>query len=214
MNSIPSLGVLAGFVVASTILALTPGPDMAFFLGRTLQGGRRLGFIALSGTLTGLLCHVLLAAFGLSRLLAASAVAFEILRLIGCAYLLWLAVQTLRHGSALSASMRRELDGHSALRAYLGGAAVNLFNPKVVLFFLTFLPQFVDPNDPHAVGKMVFLGLSFIVIAALVCSIIILCAAKFTSTFTGNRRAMRIVDYGFAGVMGLFAGKLLLSANR
>jgi threonine/homoserine/homoserine lactone efflux protein len=102
MDVLPSLAVFAGFTAASALLAITPGPDMAFFLGRTARGGKRLGFVALSGGLTRLLFHALLAAFGLSALLAASATAFETLKIVGRGYLIWLGVHAIRNGSGIA----------------------------------------------------------------------------------------------------------------
>jgi len=213
LEVLPSLPVLVGFAAASAILAITPGPDMAFFLGRTAQGGRRLGFLALLGTLTGLFCHALLAALGLSTLLALSASAFMVLKIAGCGYLLWLALQAIRRGVALPVAGRAG-GRKGALRTYLAGVAINLFNPKIVVFFLTFLPQFVSSGDPSASTQMLVLSLLFITVGALACGAIILCAERFMAAWRMNRRAMRILDYGFAGLMGLFAGKLLFSANR
>jgi threonine/homoserine/homoserine lactone efflux protein len=213
MDILPSPAILAGFTLASALLAITPGPDMAYFLGRTLRGGRRLGFVALLGTLTGLMVHALLAAFGLSALLAASASAFEAVKIAGCAYLIWLAVASIRHGSAIAAAGKESPVG-DAPGAYFGGLAINLFNPKIVIFFLTFLPQFVSRSDPHAALKMFALGLDFIATGAIVCAIVILGADRFLAAMKGSRWLMRAFDYGFAGLMGLFAGRLLLAANR
>jgi threonine/homoserine/homoserine lactone efflux protein len=213
MDVLPSLAVFAAFTAASALLAITPGPDMAFFLGRTVRGGTRLGFVALSGALTGLLFHALLAAFGLSALLAASAPAFEALKIAGCGYLIWLGVHAIRHGSVIAVAN----DGaaaRGALNVYLSGLAINLFNPKVVMFFLTFLPQFVSRADPHASLKMFILGLDFIATGAVVCAIVIVSAEGFLLAMRGNHRLTRAFDYGIAGLMGLFAGRLLLAANR
>ena len=210
MDALPSPAVLAGFTFASALLAITPGPDMAYFLGRTVRGGKRLGFAALSGTLTGLLIHALLAAFGLSALLKASATGFEAVKLVGCAYLIWRAVGAVRHGSAIAAANEgRQAEG--SLGAYFGGLAINLLNPKIVIFFLTFLPQFVARADPHAAVKMFALGLDFIATGAAVCAVVILFADRFLAAMKGNRRLMRGFDYGFAGLMGLFAGRLAAS---
>jgi len=213
MDALPSPTVLIGFTLASALLAITPGPDMAFFLGRTARGGKRLGFVALAGALTGLMFHALLAALGLSALLAASSTAFEALKVVGCAYLIWLGLQAIRRGSAFATAEDRNPSG-GALGAYFGGLAINLFNPKIVMFFLTFLPQFVNHADPHAPLKMFALGLDFIATGAVVCTIVILSADRFLGALRGSRRLMRVFDYGFASLMGLFAGKLLLSVNR
>src|SRR5438876_1838232 len=140
MIFVPAFDVLVAFTAAALLLIVTPGPDMTLFLGQTLRAGRARGFAAMLGASTGLTIHSLLAAFGLSALLAASAAAFTIVKIAGVAYLLWLAVGAIRHGSALTLSP--EAGGRQPIgRVFLVGLGVNLLNPKIVMFFLTFLPQ-------------------------------------------------------------------------
>ena len=211
MTFIPSLSVLAAFSLGALVLALTPGPDMTLFLGRTLSGGRQLGFAAMLGASSGLVVHALLASFGLSALLAASPSAFSALKMIGAAYLVWLAVQVLRNGSALAIA-RDKTESWAA--TWLTGLGINLLNPKVVLFYVTFLPQFVDAADPHAGGKLLFLGLFQLVVGVPVCAAIILVADRFVSAVRARPRLMRAIDYCFAGLMSAFAARLLLAQGR
>ena len=141
---VPALPVLAAYAVASVVLGLTPGPDMTFFLSRTIAQSRAAGFAALFGASTGLVVHTVLVAAGLSVLLAASVTAFTVLKIVGAAYLAWLAYDAIRNGSALSLDEARE--GGASPRIYFKGLLVNLLNPKVIVFFVTFLPQFVSPT--------------------------------------------------------------------
>jgi threonine/homoserine/homoserine lactone efflux protein len=212
LDFIPSLPVLAAFSLGCVILALTPGPDMALFLNRTLSRGRRMGFAAMLGAMTGMLVHALLAGFGLSALLAASTTAFTALKITGAAYLLWLAWGALRHGSGLAVGANAASE--SWIATYLTGVGINLTNPKVVIFFLTFLPQFVEASDPHASGKLMFLGLYILTIGVPVCSALIFIASRFVAAMRANPKAMRMFDYGFAALMGAFAGKLLLTQGK
>ena len=212
MNFIPSPEALLAFTAASFLLALTPGPDMTLFLGQTLTAGRSRGFAAMLGAGSGLLVHSMLVAFGLSALLVASAAAFTAIKTAGVIYLLWLAWQALRHGSALSIRRAGEKPQPVA-QVYLMGLGVNLLNPKIVMFFLTFLPQFVSASDPHASGKLLFLGLYFTILGMAICSGLILMAERFTGALRRSPRAMRIVDWLFAGLMGAFALRLLLARN-
>jgi len=210
---IPPLQTIALFSLASLILALTPGPDMALFLARTVTGGRSAGFAAMLGASTGLIVHALLAGLGLSALLAASTTAFFILKIVGGLYLLWLAYGAIRHGSAFS------VDSHSApkqtlLATFLTGLGINLTNPKVIVFFVTFLPQFIDANDPAASGQLLFLGLFFLLIGIPTNAVVILIAERFTHFMQSSPRAMRIFDYGFAGIVTAFALKLVLTQGR
>ena len=212
MNFLPSPSVLAGFTAACVLLALTPGPDMTLFLSRTISGGRKLGLAALLGASCGLVVHALLAAFGLSALLAASAPAFTALKLVGGVYLLWLAYQALRHGSALALA---KSDGKANYWAtFATGVGINLTNPKIVIFFLTFLPQFVEAGDPNASAKFLCLGLYFLVLGTVLNLFVLLVAGRFVAAVKANPKALRGFDFGFAGLMGLFALKLFTAQGR
>jgi len=208
MSLVPDLQVLLAFTLAAVVLIVTPGPDMALFLGQTLTTGRTRGFAAMLGVITGTVLHSLIAAFGLSALLAASVLAFTALKIAGLAYLLWLAVGALRHGSALT--LRNESAGRRPLgQVYLMGLGCNLLNPKVIMFFVTFLPQFVSVSDPHAGAKLLFLGLYFVALSVPICALLILLAERFTAAIRRSPRATRTVDWLFAGLMGTFAVRLL-----
>ena len=212
MNFVPSVNVLAAFTAAGLLLAATPGPDMALFLSKTLGGGRSHGFAALAGAMAGLLVHTCAAALGLSALLAASANAYAIVKAVGALYLLWLAYGALRRGAVLHLEGRG--GGGSLGRSFMTGLAINLTNPKIILFFVTFLPQFIDAGDPDASGKFLFLGLLFILIGSLFCSGLILVASRFVAAARANPRAIRWFDYGFASLMGAFAARLIWSQAR
>ncbi len=149
--------LLLAYLAAAWVLILTPGPDYMFVLGQTLSGGRRSGWMATAGICTGACFHSLGAAFGVGALLAAAPGLFDAIRLAGAAYLAWLGI------GALRAAWRGEGEAirpaAPARRAYLQGMATNLLNPKVVLFFLAFLPQFVAPDRAPAWVQMLLLGL-------------------------------------------------------
>ena len=170
---VPEAGVLAAYTLACFVLFITPGPDMSLFLAKTMAGGRRAGLFAMLGAMAGCCVHTLLAAIGVSALLAASETAFTVLKVVGAAYLLWLAVDAVRNGSALRLrdTERGEI---SAWRTFLLGLGVNLTNPKIVLFFVTFLPQFVDARNADAGGQLVFLGLYFIAFSPPLAALLVL----------------------------------------
>jgi threonine/homoserine/homoserine lactone efflux protein len=213
MDFLPSLNVLAAYTAAAVVLIVTPGPDMTLFLGQTLTGGRARGFAAYLGASAGLLVHTMLAAFGLSALLAHSSAAFGVLKIVGVAYLCWLAFDALRRGSALTLKPNGSAP-QSLGQVFLKGVGINLLNPKIVLFFLTFLPQFVSAHDPDAGGKLMFLGLYFIVLAIPICFALIVTADRFTQAIRRSPKIMRVIDYLFAGLMGAFAVRLLLARNN
>ena len=209
---IPSLATLAAFSLAAIVLTLTPGPDMTLFLGQTVANGRGAGFASMAGASTGIVAHSLAAAIGLSALIAASPEAFEVLKWVGAAYLTFLAYDVLRNGSGLTGDGATK--SGSLKKAYLKGLMINLLNPKIILFFVTFLPQFVSPNDPHAAGKLMFLGLFFLVIAIPIVIPMILGAEQISNFLKQSKRATRIFDWLFASVMGAFALKLLATQAR
>lgn len=212
MSFLPDTPVLLAFTLACVILAITPGPDMTLFVSRALQQGRAAGFMSMAGASVGSVVHTMLVAFGLSALIAASATAFFAVKLVGALYLLWLAVQTVRHGSALTVSSQQG-SPRSLRRVFLSGLMVNLLNPKIALFFLTFLPQFVVAGDPNAAGKLVFLGLYFVFLSIPICGAMVMGADAFSRTLRRSPKLMRVFDWLFAGVIGGFALKLLWASR-
>jgi threonine/homoserine/homoserine lactone efflux protein len=209
----PSVSLAIGYVVACVLLAATPGADMALFLSRTFSGGRGQGFAAQAGANAGLVVHTIAAALGLSALLAASAEAYEIVKIAGALYLLWLAWSAVRRGTALKLKAGGPAAGGLG-GAFWTGLLINLTNPKIVLFFVTFLPQFIDAHDPHASAKPFALGFGFIAITTLVNAAVILVAARFVASAKANPRALRLFDYAFAALMSAFAVRLVWSEAR
>jgi threonine/homoserine/homoserine lactone efflux protein len=213
MSVLPSTPILIAYAGACTVLAATPGPDMALFLQKTLNGGRAHGLTALAGVMTGVLAHTLAAALGLTALIAASARLYDALRIAGALYLLWLAYEALRHSSALKLDAR-ERARSSLAKTYFTGVLINLTNPKIILFFMTFLPQFIEAGDPEASRKFFALGLGFVLIATLVNGAAILVASRFVAAARAHPRAVRVFDYFLASVMGAFAARLLIARGR
>jgi threonine/homoserine/homoserine lactone efflux protein len=213
MTFLPDVSTLLAYSLAATLLFITPGPDMSLFLAKTMSGGRKAGMAAMLGAMVGCGVHTLLAALGLSALLAASVTAFTVLKIVGALYLLWMAFDAVRHGSALSVKdeARAEI---LFWKTFFIGVGINLTNPKVVLFFVTFLPQFVDSHDPHAADKLMFLGLYFIALTAPMGALMILGADKVIALLRGRPKLMRGIDYSFAGLFSVFAIKILTTSTR
>jgi threonine/homoserine/homoserine lactone efflux protein len=210
LGFVPDLPVLLAYSLTCFILFVTPGPDMSLFLAKTLSGGRRHGIAAMAGALTGCCVHTLLAALGLSALLAASESAFTGLKIVGALYLGWMAYDAIRNGSSLSVR-EGEARPRAVWRTYLLGVGINLTNPKIVLFFVTFLPQFVSASDPDAAGKLVFLGLYFVAFSVPLALAMILGAERLVGWLKARPSVLRGIDYVFGGVFGLFAVKMLLT---
>ena len=213
MEFLPSLASLLAFTAAGLLLALTPGPDMTLSISRALAQGRRSALFVVLGTSLGVVCHTLLVAFGISALITASPTAFLILKTGGAAYLLWLAVQAIRFGSKLSVEKVEEIKG-TPLSNIASGFWVNLLNPKVIIFFMTFLPQFVTATDPHVTGKLVFFGIFFIAIGMPVNLIVVLAADRLANWLQRNPKVLRGLDYTFAGVFSVFAVKIFMTQSR
>lgn len=213
MTFVPELSVLLAYSLACLVLFITPGPDMSLFLAKTLTGGRQAGIAAMSGAMLGCIVHSLLAAFGISALIAASPPAFLALKIVGALYLLWLAIDAIRNGSAvnIAAGERAQLP---FWRTFVLGVSINLTNPKIVLFFVTFLPQFVDAQDPYAAAKLLFLGIYFVLLSSPLAVLMILGAERLLGGLQQHPRVLRVIDWVFAGVFGAFAARILATQAR
>ncbi len=210
---VPETAVILQFAIATFIIAITPGPDMTLFVGRALSEGRAAGFACMSGAMSGIVIHTTLVAVGLSALIVASPQAFLALKVGGAGYLVWLAWQAIRHGSAFSPETARRAP-RSLARNWATGLGINLLNPKIILFFMTFLPQFVSAHDSHAPSKLFFLGLLFIAISIPITAPVILAAERFSAAMKANPKVTRIIDYLLAGVFSAFALKILTAQTK
>jgi threonine/homoserine/homoserine lactone efflux protein len=213
MTFLPDTSTLLAYTVACLILFLTPGPDMSLMLAKTMQGGRKAGMASMVGACAGCLVHSFAAALGLSAIIAASATLFTAMKIIGALYLLYLAYDAIRHGSALRVDSEAGAPPSTSATFWMG-VGTNITNPKVVLFFLTFLPQFVAAGDPHASQKLFFLGAFFVAISIVLGFLLVLVAERFIRVMKGSPKVMRVIDYTFAGVFGFFAVHVLRTESR
>lgn len=149
---------LLTFLPAALALNLTPGADMMFCLALGMRAGPRPAIAAAAGVSTGAMVHVTLAGLGLGALIAALPLAFDVIRWAGVVYLLWLAWRTLRAGRAAAQGVAPGVQARGTARAFRDGLLVNLSNPKVILFILAFLPQFVDVDRGSVLGQFLCLG--------------------------------------------------------
>ena len=207
-----SLAHWATFFTAAVLLNLSPGPDMAFILGQTARRGVRSGFAAMFGIWTGTLIHVIFAALGLSAILATSTVAFSVVKWVGAAYLIWLGIQALRsQGTSMSAD--GQTSPASVQKIFKQGVLVSVLNPKVAIFFLAFLPQFVEVGA-GPVGAQLFLhGILIIVVAAFVEPPLILMGSKLTEYLSNNRKVSQWMDRGL-GALFIGLGIKLATSDR
>ena len=168
---------------------LTPGPDIAYVLAHTIKNGLRSGFAALFGVWSGLFLHVVLAAIGLSAILATSATAFLVIKWAGALYLVWLGIQAFRSNGASSA-LKTGRAKSSVRRIYIQGVLVATMNPKVAFFFLTFLPQFVVSGAGPASAQLFLHGFLILVVGAFIEPLIILLGAKLSIRIGQNSRVI------------------------
>ena len=166
----PDLTTLGLFVSAAFVLAVTPGPGIFYVMTRSLKGGKPEGFASAMGTSVGGLCHVIAAAMGVSVLLATSAIAFSVVKYLGAAYLIFLGIKTIISEDVVIEAGSSSVVGYR--RAFFQGIAVEILNPKTALFFLAFIPQFVEPSGTVFI-QFLLLGTISVLLNTLVDLIVI-----------------------------------------
>ncbi len=175
------------FLAAAVVLNLAPGPDIAFIIGQTVRGGRKAGFAALGGIWLGAFGHVVMAAAGLSAILATSATAFSVVKWAGAAYLLYLGIKALRSDGSGFVAEGAPL-APRAFPIFKQGVIVALLNPKVAIFFLAFLPQFVVEGAGPVWAQLFLHGSLIIVVAAFIEPPLILAGDRLTNSLRNNPR--------------------------
>ncbi|HRO51953.1 MAG: LysE family translocator [Alicycliphilus sp.] len=213
----PSIETLVAFFGVSVLLALTPGPDNIFVLLQSAQRGWRAGMCVVLGLCLGLVGHTAAVALGLAAVFAASSMAFTVLKVVGAAYLAWLAWGALR----APASVHEAPPGGAAAAGGNGGAlrmvgrgvVMNLTNPKVLVFFLAFLPQFADPAQGGMARQIMLLGLVFMLATLLVFGAIACFSGAFGALLQRSARAQRLLNR-VAGLVFLGLALRLATAQR
>ena len=180
------------FVVSGLLLNITPGQDTLYIVGRTLAQGRRAGLLSVFGISSGSVIHTLAAAFGLSAILATSATAFTVVKLAGAGYLVYLGMKLLLERPAPAVGPDLAAVAASDWSVYRAGLLTNVLNPKVALFFMAFLPQFVAPDAGARLLPFLFLGAVFVFNGTLWCLVLVWTAAAM------SRRLQRSTSWGLA----------------
>jgi threonine/homoserine/homoserine lactone efflux protein len=204
------------FVISGLVLNVTPGPDTAYIVARSAQFGWRGGAAATLGISTGCLVHVFSCAIGLSALLAASATAFTLVKWVGAAYLCFIGIRMLLtcETASTEAAPSRESGAMSPSKVFWQGALTNVLNPKVALFFLAFLPQFVDATAPHQALAFLVLGAIFIFNGTLWCLGVAAFSARTARRFAQSRRAMAWINRALGGMFVYLGARIALYQAR
>ena len=200
------------FIATAIVLILTPGQDTFFILGRSLAGGRVAGVAAALGVSAGTVVHTILAALGLSALLATSPYAFMAVKFAGAAYLLTIGIKALVTRSAQAPGADPTANG-GRWPAFRQGVITNLLNPKVALFFLALMPQFIDAGSTTKVGAFLALGLSFVMLGVIWCCVLAIAAAKLRGAFL-RRPSIAAWLNRVAGAMFIGLGIKLATARQ
>ena len=196
------------FLIASIILNITPGSDTIYVLSRSIAQGRMTGIYSVLGTSAGCVIHTVLAALGLSVILAQSALVFMMVKLAGAVYLGYLGVTMLLTKDTLAAAQPNA--AMSPKDTFWQGLIIDVLNPKVALFFLSFLPQFIDPQNSYGMIPFLILGMTFIVTGALW----LLCVVYFSAKVTTFLREKTNVMNKVCGSIYILLGVKLLAAEK
>jgi threonine/homoserine/homoserine lactone efflux protein len=201
------------FIATAVILVITPGQDTFFILGRSLAGGRSAGIAAALGITAGSVIHTFAAALGLSALLATSPNAFMTVKFAGAAYLIYIGVRALLTRASGVPVHDTGSGDDGRWPAFRQGIVSNLLNPKVALFFLALMPQFIEATSTHKVGAFLALGLSFVALGVVWCLVLAIAAAKLRGAFL-RRPSMANVLNKVAGAMFIALGLKLATARQ
>ena len=199
------------FLAAGVLLNLTPGPDTVYILGRSIAQGREAGVASALGICVGSIFHTCAAALGLSAILATSSVAFVAIKLLGGAYLIFLGIKLLLD-RRIQLSLPSNFRQRTSAAAFRQGVLTNVLNPKVALFFLAYLPQFIDPATNNKILAFVTLGFTFVTTGTIWCLILAWFASSFSDRLRASETVGQWVNRGI-GALFIFLGARLAATK-
>ncbi|MEO1254336.1 MAG: LysE family translocator [Bacteroidota bacterium] len=199
------------FFTAAILLNLSPGPDMIFIVSQTSKRGIRSGFASVLGIWIGTFIHVVFAALGLSAILMTSAIAFSIIKWIGAVYLIWIGIQSIRSKGENNFQLKHKVTSKKLIKSLQEGILVSLLNPKVAIFFLAFLPQFVEPQAGATSFQLFLHGSLIIVVAAFIEIPMVLVSSKLITYLNKNKKTSLWIDRGLGSILILLGLKLAAS---
>ncbi len=208
-----SSSTLAAVAIIALASALTPGPNMIYLVSRSICQGRAAGSISLTGIAGGSLFYIICTSLGITSIVMALPYAYDALRLAGAAYLLYLAWQALKP-SGRTGFQLRNLPPDSNSKLFTMGLVTSVLNPKAALFYLSLLPQFIDPSRGYVLLQSVLLGLTQIVVAVVTYSLIIAAAGAVTVFLSGQSRWIVVQRWIMATVLGGLAVRMAFEAKK
>ena len=206
----PTFESLAAFGIASLALLVIPGPAVLYIINRSVADGRNVALAAVAGLEIGNFMHVIAATVGLSAVIATSAAAFSAVKWIGAGYLIYIGIRTL---ATKAQAVNHLNDPMSRRRAFTQGIVVNTFNPKVALFFLSFLPQFIDADRGSAALQSLILGTTFVILGSVSDSLFALLASALRGTLLRGK-SLPFVQRYVAGSVFIALGAIASSTRR
>lgn len=209
----PEFSSLLTFALVALGLVLTPGPNMIYLISRSICQGRRAGLVSLGGVALGFVFYMLCAAFGITALIFAVPYAYDILRISGVAYLLYLAWQVVKPGGR-SVFAVRDLPADSGRKLFLMGFVTNLANPKIAIMYLSLLPQFITPGHGSILSQSLILGFTQAIISVAVNALIVVMAGQISLFLAGRPLWQQFQRWLMATVLAGMAVKIAFEARR
>jgi RhtB (resistance to homoserine/threonine) family protein len=203
---------LPTFIVAGLLFILTPGADTMYILGRSIAQGKKAGIYSVLGIVTGTIIHITLVAFGLSLIVAKSVLIFNLIKYVGAIYLVWLGIKMILAKPIAAAGP--DLTKINSHKVYISGILTNLLNPKVILFFLVFLPQFVKTSEAHNPVPFLILGAILTIPGTIWCLTLAMFAARLSKKLKGNNKISIWLNRITSGVFIGLGLKLALLTKR
>lgn len=202
------------FALAALILVISPGPNMIYLISRTITQGRKSGMISLVGVICGFLFHIVMVSFGLTAVLFTIPYAYIVLKILGSAYLLYLAYQAVKPNSKNIFEVDSNLKIDKPKKLFTVGFLTNVLNPKVAVFYLSFFPQFIKPEYGSIFTQSIELGLVQVCVSFSVNFIIVLTAAKIASFFAAKPSWIKIQKWFMSSILTFLAIKMALSEAK
>ena len=204
------------FLSSAFVLNIAPGPDLLFIFSKTISGGKKVGIAASLGVCSGAMFHVVIAAIGLSAILVTSAIAFTVVKIIGVTYLLYLAYQAFNSSGItfeVDEKKTHQVSSETALKAFKQGVLIDILNPKVAIFFMAFLPQFLREGHGSNSSQLLLLGSIVILVAIFVETIFVIFASRISHKFRENPKYSLWLDRVVGAVFVGLGIKLAASSN-